>query len=144
MIVDVNLLLIESGKVLLGRRRNTGYEDGKFHLPAGHVEAGETAVGALLREAREELGITIDPEQIRFSFLLDDSSDQGRLRLFFSAAKWIGSIQNLEPEKCELLEWFNLNDLPANLVAHVRYVIERSVAGEVFGRYARETSVHPT
>ena len=42
MIGSSYLLLIENNKILLSRRFNTGYEDGKYSLPAGHVETGET------------------------------------------------------------------------------------------------------
>lgn len=57
LVGDVHLLLINSaGEVLFGRRQNTGYRDGAWHLPSGHLEAGESLVTALIREAREELG----------------------------------------------------------------------------------------
>lgn len=42
------------------RRRGSGYYDGWYSVPAGHVEAGELPVDRLVREAREELGITLD------------------------------------------------------------------------------------
>ena len=54
---DVHLLLLNSdGEVLFGRRQNTGFEDGAWHVPSGHLEAGESVVQALIREAKEEIG----------------------------------------------------------------------------------------
>ena len=138
MTVDVNLLLIQDGRVLLGQRQNTGFRDGDFHLPAGHVEAEETVVGALVREAEEELGIRIRPEQASFAFVLHDGVGEGRLRFFFRVHEWFGVIQNREPEKCAALEWFNLNELPENLVPYVRYVIQRHEAGDTFALYGWE------
>ena len=35
------LLLTKDDKILLTRRYNTGYEDGKYSLPGGHVEKGD-------------------------------------------------------------------------------------------------------
>ncbi|MDN5754829.1 MAG: NUDIX domain-containing protein, partial [Micrococcaceae bacterium] len=52
-------------QVLLQLRQGTGYMDGCWAAAAaGHLEAGESAVQAAVREAQEELGITIDPEQL--------------------------------------------------------------------------------
>ena len=138
IVVDVNLLLIQNGRVLLGQRQNTGFEDGKFHLPAGHVEAGETVVSALVREAHEELGITIRPEQMTFAFVLHDRAGDGRVRFFFRAYEWIGLVKNREPEKCAALGWFDLNDLPKNLVPYARYVIQHHEEGGSFALYGWE------
>lgn len=46
-------------EVLLLRRSNTGFMDGYWALVAGHVEPGESAVSAAVREAREEVGIAV-------------------------------------------------------------------------------------
>ena len=35
-------------------RQNTGFMDGFYGLPSGHVELYETPVGAIIREAQEE------------------------------------------------------------------------------------------
>ena len=45
LIVDVHLLLIKDGKIVLLKRANTGYEDGKYGLIAGHADGNETATG---------------------------------------------------------------------------------------------------
>jgi 8-oxo-dGTP diphosphatase len=49
---DVHLLLISGdGDLLFGCRQNTGFEDSAWHVPSGHLEAGESVVTALIREA---------------------------------------------------------------------------------------------
>ena len=53
------LVPIKDGKILLLRRLNTGYEDGKYSLPAGHVETGENFTQCVVREMKEEIGISI-------------------------------------------------------------------------------------
>lgn len=53
------LLLIKSGKILLQRRFNTGWKDGKYTLISGHLDGQETIAQAMVREAEEEAGIPI-------------------------------------------------------------------------------------
>lgn len=46
--------------ILLHRRKNTGYEDGKWDIAgSGHVDEDETAQTAVIRECQEELGIEV-------------------------------------------------------------------------------------
>ena len=55
--VPASYLFLQKGDgILLMRRQNSGYYDGWYTVPAGHVEAGELPVDALLREAKEEIG----------------------------------------------------------------------------------------
>jgi len=41
-LVAVHLFLLQDNKILLSKRYNTGYEDGNWNVPAGHVEEGES------------------------------------------------------------------------------------------------------
>lgn len=55
----VHLVLIQNNQVLLLKRKNTGYQDGNYGLVTGHMEKGETAKQAIIREAQEEAGIKV-------------------------------------------------------------------------------------
>ena len=57
LIPSVYLVLIKNNKILLLRRFNTGFMDGYYSLPAGHVESNETLTSAMVREAKEEIGM---------------------------------------------------------------------------------------
>lgn len=48
------------GEVLLSRRHAHAHQGGLWEFPGGKLEAGEDAYAALVRELREELGITVD------------------------------------------------------------------------------------
>lgn len=64
MIASAYLFLVNDGKILLSRRFHTGYEDGNYSVPAGHVEDGETLIECLIREAKEEIGIEIEKKDV--------------------------------------------------------------------------------
>ena len=64
IIPSVYLILERDGKILLGRRCNTGFLDGHYGLAAGHAEAYETFREAMVREAKEEIGIDIDVDNL--------------------------------------------------------------------------------
>jgi 8-oxo-dGTP diphosphatase len=133
---DAHLLLLDSGgQVLFGRRQHTGFEDGAFHLPAGHLEAGESVVQALVREAKEEVGVTIAPAHAEFAHVMHSSSSGGRVAFFFSVRQWEGMPENREPEKCSELRWFPFGGLPDHLIDYCRVALRHIEAGQAFSVY---------
>lgn len=130
---DVHLILADShGRVLLGRRLNTGFADGSYHLPAGHLEAGESVIGALIREAREEIGVIISPDAAEFVHVMHNSSGGGRVAFFFRVRKWDGVPENREPQKCSELRWASVGALPDNLVGYCRMALTDIADGKPF------------
>lgn len=120
-------------KVLLSLRQNTGFRDGEYSLVAGHVEAGETAEEALVREASEEAGVEIRENDLTFIFAeqrLSDEINDDYVDLFFETKKWSGDFTNREPEKCGGLDWFEINALPKNTIPYVANVLEKYQTGE--------------
>jgi len=114
------------------RRQGSGYYDGWYSVPAGHVEAGELPVAGLVREVSEELGIDLDPKNIRpvhtmYRTKQDETGD--RLDLFFTTSTWQGEIKNAEPQKCNDIAWFPLDALPENLMHHVRGALQNFQKG---------------
>jgi 8-oxo-dGTP pyrophosphatase MutT (NUDIX family) len=133
---DVHLLLLDQdGKALFGRRQNTGFEDGAYHLPAGHLEAGESVIQAVIREAKEEIGVTIASEHVAFAHIMHSSSGGGRAAFFFTVRQWDGVPENCEPEKCSELAWFPLDALPDHLIGYCRAAIDYIAAGVPFSVY---------
>lgn len=121
---DVHLLLInDAGEVLFGQRQNTGFEDGAWHVPSGHLEAGESVVSALIREAKEEIGVTIDPRDVEFAHVMHNASGGGRIAFFFTVRTWSGEPENREPDKCSDLRWFPLDALPNHLIDYCRMAL---------------------
>ena len=135
-IVDVHLLLRRGGEILLARRAGTGYADGLLHAPSGHVEDGEDVRTAVLREAAEEIGIRLTPDEVRVALVMQHKSPTGTARTgwFFEAELTEGAPEpvNREPDKCSEIGWFALDALPEDMVAYCRAGVEAYRAGERF------------
>jgi 8-oxo-dGTP diphosphatase len=137
--VAVHLVLIENDQLLLMRRYNTGYADGMYALPAGCIDGGESVTQAMIREAKEEIGITLKPEWLSVSTVMHrkEAKDSWEsIVLFFTLSHYEGSIHNCEPEKCDDLRFFPLNHLPTNLVPYVKQGLintQRNIPFSEFG-----------
>ena len=119
------LILVKEGRVLFLKRANTGYQDGNYSLIAGHLDGGETAKESIVREAKEEAGIVLDPADLEVVHVMHRwNPDREYIDVYIKAENWKGEIVNKEPEKCDELTWFSLDDLPKNIVAEVRSAIE--------------------
>ncbi|WP_188827902.1 NUDIX hydrolase [Nocardia camponoti] len=140
-LVGVHLVLIdERGRVLLGRRVNTGFGDGLFHVPAGHLEAGESVIDGLIREANEEIGIEIPCEAFEFVHVMHSGAKDGRVQMFFRTRHWNGHVTNREPDKCSELRWFDPQNLPTDIVDYCRQALAAITAGEAFSLYGWDES----
>ncbi|MBF6298980.1 NUDIX domain-containing protein [Nocardia amamiensis] len=132
---DVHLLLRRGNEVLFGQRQNTGFEDGAWHLPSGHLEAGESVIDALIREAEEEIGVTIAPADVQFSHIMHNSSSGGRMAFFFTVRSWQGEPTNLEPDKCSALEWFAADALPDHMIDYCSTAMQHIAKSTPFSVY---------
>lgn len=138
--LNVYLILEKDGRVLLSQRQNTGYEDGKWSLVSGHWEKGETATQALIREAKEEIGITIGNEDLKVVYVLHRHSNRDNIDLFMKCNRWVGDISNQEPYKCGGLEFFSYENLPSNLIECIREVLYNLRNGKVYSEYGWENA----
>lgn len=103
--------------LLMKRSQNAQNERGTWHRPGGTVEFGETALKAIEREVKEELGISI--KNIMFLGYIDHlipKENQHWLGLHFMAEIKSGKPKNMEPSKCDEIKWFKFDDVPTNLM----------------------------
>ena len=115
------VILRDEGKVLLMKRQNTGFRDGYWSVPAGHVDQGEDLKTATVRETKEEIGVELSKENlVPHSVIHRDSDESVYFDVFFISEEWKGEIKNMEPEKCEQLEWFSIDNLPEKTISYVR------------------------
>jgi 8-oxo-dGTP diphosphatase len=122
--VTVHLLFLRDDQVLLLRRFNTGYADGQYSVPAGHLDGDETVMAAAAREAEEETGIRIETGHISFSSVMHRREGEERVDFFVHVRQWQGEPLNTEPEKCDELRWVNVHELPENIIPYVKRAIQ--------------------
>lgn len=121
--------IIKNNKILLQKRQNTGYCDGMYCLPGGHVENGETQIEALIRELNEELNLyEISSSNFDVFKIIERTSTNKNLHyidFIFKNNKSVNydQIINNEPNKCEKLEWFELDELPCDMIPYQRMVL---------------------
>lgn len=121
----VYLILTKNGKALLLRRFNTGWMDGHYTLISGHLDGNEPVFDCMIREAKEESGITIAKKDLKpVTVIHRYSTDREYVDFFFMAEKWQGNPTIMEPNKCDDQSWFPINKLPNKTLPYVARVIQ--------------------
>jgi SAM-dependent methyltransferase len=135
-IVDVHLILVRGTEILLARRAGTGYADGLLNAPSGHLEDGEDVRSAMIREAREEIGLDLSPDDLEAVLVMQHRApdEQARTGWFFLARQAEGDPLpvNAEPGKCSGIGWYPLDALPEDMVAYCRAGVDAYRAGHRF------------
>ena len=127
---SVNIYILNGTKILLSRRANTGWMDGQLCPPGGHVEQGETPTIAAIREAKEELGVDIDPEDLEFFCVAARNNTPVEYVAYEFVIRDKGyEFTNAEPEKCSELVWVELEELPGDIIDHFKQIIQKGLVG---------------
>ncbi len=116
----VHMLIMDGDRVLIQKRKGSKLYPGYYALPAGHIEEGENQYEALVREAKEELGITIEIDKIinsyvvlrRNYFKIDGKQLEPYIDYYFEINEYTGTPKILEKDKCDELIWTDINNLP--------------------------------
>lgn len=121
--VKIVVLLVweREGKYLFSKRIHTGYCDGFYTIPAGHIDAGEVPRAALVREVKEEIGLQIAPDDLEFVHALYSKDQYAHyyFQLRKAAVGYTSEPRNTEPEKCERLCWASLEELKEEIIPSV-------------------------
>ncbi|MFE9392452.1 NUDIX domain-containing protein [Streptomyces sp. NPDC006784] len=97
----------EGGRVLLGRSTR-----GMWELPGGHLETGESAQVAAVRELAEESGLSARPDDAHLLTILhDDRADIRRISAVVRVTAWTGTPEVREPHRFTRWEWHDLHTL---------------------------------
>lgn len=121
----------EKGEIFIAKRgKKAKNERGKWEIPGGSVEFGETFESALKREVKEEHGIEIEIEEllgICDHIILDEHQHWVSPTYICKIKKDTPKINELD--KCEQIGWFNLDEakkLPLSLITNYDINLLRS------------------
>lgn len=136
-------LLRKGSNVAMVLRKDTGWMDGYYGLPAGKGEWHETFTQIAIREAKEEAGVTINPKDMRVVHVVHrrsintDNKDKFMdwVDVYFEADKWEGKPHNAEPARSSELKWLDLNNLPGNVIPSQRAALEKIAQGEIYSEF---------
>lgn len=131
----VHLFFFRENQVLLIRRFNTGFADGQYSVPAGHLDGGETVIAAAVREAFEEVGVQLQADCLHFSQVMHRLDGEERVDFFVQVSQWDGEPVNAEPDKCDEIRWVNVEDLPENIVPYIRQALQNHRNGIRFDEF---------
>lgn len=134
------IILMQDDKIAMVLRKNTGWMDGHYGLPAGKLEYHETFTQGAIREAKEEAGVDISPDDMRVVHVAHRHHGNGEefmdwVDAYFAVDAWRGEPHNTEPDKAERLDWLPINDLPANVVPPQRAALTEIAKGNFYSEF---------
>ncbi len=127
-------------KVAFLLRSNTQWMNGYYGLPSGKVEKKENALAAASREALEEIGIKINPKDLKFVHMMHRHAETDWIDVFFEAENYEGEAVNAEPEVHGELAWFDPENLPDNVLEYIRIAVRHIEAGKNYSEYDWDAS----
>lgn len=133
----VYILFIKQNNILLYLRRNSAYENNLYTIPAGHVEANETIQNAAIREAYEETGAIIAPENLELIHVKYRVSNYPYVDFYWLCTDWQGTLTNIEPEKCGELAFYPLDNLPSAMSPNLVQVLQQIKTGGSFSEHIK-------
>lgn len=135
IVADLLMIKQENGKkqILLSKRKNTGYKDGEYELPGGHLEENEDLYEAMIREAKEELGISLNMQDLKIVHIMHHYTGK-RMNFILETEKSDLEPRIMEVDKCEELKWVEINNLPENTMEKVKIIIGYIEKGELYSR----------
>ena len=133
--VGVAVLIINDFKILLGKRKNA-HGQGTWATPGGHLEFGETLEECVKRELFEETDLIAESiKKLWFTNDIHLQEDKHYITIFMIVDKFSGELKNLEPDKCECWQWFDLNNLPSPLFLSLENFINKEKVLEKSTRF---------
>lgn len=134
--VTVGAILInEDNKILLQKRCNTGYMDGMYAIVSGHLEKNESMLSGIIREVKEEIGVELSSDKVEFVCIIRRGDNDDYINSYFKCDNFAGDVKNMEIDKCTELKWFNINELPDNIIPNDKRAIKNMINNITLDEY---------
>lgn len=132
------VILRRQNQALFVLRSNTGFMDGMYATPSGHVEDMESFKQAAVRETMEEVGVVVKEEDLSHVHTMHRRAHEGdhiRIDVFFETKAWEGEPRNAEPDKHSRIEWLDLGSLPENITDYQAHALKEIKEGHTYSEY---------
>lgn len=129
--VGVGVVVFKDGKILLGKRLGS-HASGVYAGPGGHVEFGESFEEAARREVREETGLEVKNIRVISLSNLCHWKNKQYADIGITAEWESGEPKNMEPEKCDGWDWYDINHLPEPLIETEAIYLEALKTGKFY------------
>lgn len=135
-LVGIGVIIKKGNKILLLKRsQRVSHGRGEWALPGGWLELGETFEEATIREVKEEAGLKI--KNPRFVAVFNERGYLEKDKKHIACLVFVvnfggGQPKNLEPEKCEEIGWFTLDNLPTPLFKETKKALRCFQKGKFY------------
>lgn len=96
-VVGIGAVIVREGKLALIKRGNEPAK-GKWSIPGGHVELGETPEQAVIRETKEETGLDVENPLLVDVVTNVDLDDNGKIKYHYVIIDYFVHVKNGEAE----------------------------------------------
>lgn len=128
-------MINEDNKILLQKRCNTGYMDGMYAIVSGHLEKNESMLSGIIREVKEEIGVELSSDKVEFVCIIRRGDNDDYINSYFKCDNFAGDVKNMEIDKCTELKWFNINELPDNIIPNDKRAIKNMINNIILDEY---------
>ena len=125
--VGIGVLIFNNKSILLGKRL-LKHGSSSWAPPGGHLEFGETFEECAIREVKEETGLEItSPKMIAVTNDIFPDDNKHYVSIFLRTKyDHKQEIQNREPDKILLWDWFDIDQLPDNLFLPLQNLLKNN------------------
>jgi 8-oxo-dGTP pyrophosphatase MutT (NUDIX family) len=132
------LIFRRGSQVAFVLRQHTSWMNDHYGLVSGKVESGESFTQAAIREAAEEAGVTLTPEQLTPVLVCHRNEPDENMvwvDMVYEVTDWSGELINAEPHMHAALDWLELDNLPDNVIPSVAAMLTAYQAGQTYLDY---------
>lgn len=109
ILVVLSFIQNSDGKFLIQKRSKL--KDGKYASTGGHPKSGETSLQGIITEIKEELGLTIFPNELNLIFSGREDSEQVFFDIYYIKKDFDISNLVLQKDEVESVEWLSMKEI---------------------------------